>query len=631
MEHKGIIFIFLAGFILLSSLSILRYEGYNAAILDLGYMSQAVWSASQGDLLLVSYPHGIQSRLTGHSEVIYFLLALFYRILPDPKTLLIIQSILYASAVIPIYLLALEKLSEKKYAIWLSLIYLFYPVAMTAALFDFHGDTLAMPLFFFAFYYMEKKKFIPYSIVLVLILTCKVYIVLPILVLGFVLVFMRKPKAGFLTIVICLIWYCSLYLVRNQLFGGGAVEGASAQAAGYASSYFSDIFLVIWKDMDYRIINGIIVFLPVIFLGLRAPLWMLPGLGLAGGVLLSSGPGPGYDYRFHHYALAVPFFIMAILEGAYKSSRGNIRNVITFKFSRIRSWKIDLKATLLLTITLNILLVQTPLSPQFYLLPYQGSVEKPVSSYNRRDKLKDLITEVIILPEKGVMADIFLAPHMSNRTYLYSTHYTDTDSDGSLHQSQLDRIYSEIEYVVIDIFSIYFDQNTFDQLLKREDFQLVFNLDGLLVFSKEQTNETLSAYEFLDWNVAKCLDNSDNQIQLCESDISILSKNNYQFSYEWAHYNGDMDRNNLVAITRFVGPSQLRVIHVSILEVLARNSWDEEQALEEVIYVNIPDMIPRGRYEIYTAWYDTSNPEFVNLSPNSRTGNEEYIGTLTIE
>ena len=75
MEHKGIFFIFLAGFILLSSLSILRYEGYNAAILDLGYMSQAVWSASQGDLLLVSYPHGIQSRLTGHSEVIYFLLA----------------------------------------------------------------------------------------------------------------------------------------------------------------------------------------------------------------------------------------------------------------------------------------------------------------------------------------------------------------------------------------------------------------------------------------------------------------------------------------------------------------------------------------------------------------------------
>ena len=484
--HKIIILIVAVIFILLSFLSILRYESYNAAILDLGYMSQAIWSASKGDLLLVSYPQGVQSRLTGHSEIIYFLIALVYKILPDPKTLLIIQALFYVSGAIPLYLIALEKLQAKNYAIWISLIYLLYPVAMTAVLFDFHGDTLAMPLFFFAFYFLEKKRMIPYSIVVLLILACKIYIVLPVLVFGIILFVMKKYKDGLITVFLAIAWYASLNVFRAYYLGGGAVENAGIQAAGYATSYFGNVLSVIWQDIEYRILNGLIVFLPIIFLGLRAPLWLLPGLGLAGGVLLSSGPGPGYDYRFHHYAVAVPFFIMAMLEGAHISKQGKSKKILPLKFNKQLSWKIDLKATLILTFALNFLLVQTPLSPQFYLIPYQGSNEIPVSSVNWRDQLKDMVTNEIIPPNKGVMADIFLAPHMANRTYLYSTHYTDTGDDGFVNASQLDRIFSEVDYVFIDFYSVYFDKNSMTQILDRKDFHLIFNLDGLLIYSRDQ-------------------------------------------------------------------------------------------------------------------------------------------------
>ena len=616
---------------MLSFLSILRYESYNAAILDLGYMSQAIWSASKGDLLLVSYPQGVQSRLNGHSEIIYFLIALVYKILPDPKTLLILQSLLYVSGAIPLYLLALEKLQEKKYANWISLIYLVYPVAMTAALFDFHGDTLAMPLFFFAFYYVEKKKYVSYALLLVLILACKIYLILPVLVFGAVLLYKRETRPGIITLIVGIIWYISLNIVRDQLFGGGAVTGASVQAAGYATSYFSGIFNYLWEDIDYRIINGLVVFLPIIFLGFRAPLWLLPGLGLAGGVLLSSGPGPGYDYRFHHYAVAVPFFIMAILGGAERSIQGNTKINNPFKFIKQKTQDIDLKATLFLTIFLNILLVQTPLSPQFYLFPYIGSAEKPASSLNWRDKLKDNVISEIIPPNKGVMADIFLAPHMANRTYLYSTHYTDTGDDGFVNASQLDRIFSEVDYVFIDFYSVYFDKDSMIQILDRKDFHLIFNLDGLLVYSKDQTSQSLTTYELNDLTEPDCLNDSRNSILLCNGEITNLVEDSIQLKYKWVPFDGTINRDNLVAITKFKGPSQFSIIHMPAFEVMSKNMWKKEQILEEVLRVDFPGLVPKGNYQISTAWYDTSISEYSNLGPEARISDEVIIGTISIE
>ena len=631
MKHKELFLIFILAFVVLGSLSILRYEGYNAAILDLGYMSQAVWSASQGDLLLVSYPQSIQSRLTGHSEIIYFVVAILYKFFPDPKTLLLIQSFLYASAIIPLYFLAVEKLKERKYAVWMILIYLFYPVAMTAVLFDFHGDTLAMPLFFFAFYFLDKNKIGPYSIFIILILACKIYIILPVIVFGIILFVMKRHREGLITILLALFWYVSLYIFRNYYFGGGVVEAAGVQVSGYATSYFSNFLFVIWKEIDYRIINGLVVLIPIVFLGLRAPLWLLPGLGLAGGILISSGPGPGYDYRFHHYAVAVPFFIMAILAGADKAKKGKTKNILPFKFTKQKTWDTDLKATLVMTILLNLLLVQTPLSPQFYLFPYIGSNEKPVSSLNWRDKLKDYVVSEIIPPNKGVMADIFLAPHMSNRTHLYSTHYTDTDDDGFVNETQLDRIFSVIDYVVIDFYSVYFDKDSMSQVLDREDLHLVFNLDGLLVFSREQISQPQATYKISNWIDPECQERSDNSIMLCEGGITSPAKGNFQIKYQWILFDETIKRDNLVAITKFEGPVKFSIIHMSAFEVLTKNLWKKDQTLDEVLNVNMPDLIPKGKYQISSAWYDISNSGYSNLGPVNRISNEVIVGTISIE
>src|SRR5579859_1672489 len=73
-------------------LSIARYVGYNAGVLDLGNMTQAIDSLRHGQPLMFSYKDGSMSRLSLHVELFYLLLGPFYALWPDPRLLLIIQA-----------------------------------------------------------------------------------------------------------------------------------------------------------------------------------------------------------------------------------------------------------------------------------------------------------------------------------------------------------------------------------------------------------------------------------------------------------------------------------------------------------------------------------------------------------
>src|SRR5690554_2974627 len=98
---------------MLTWLSLARYAGFNAGMLDLGNMAQAIWSATQGRPLMYSDPAGVSlSRLTGHVELIYFLFAPLYALWPDPRLLLIAQAALFALGAIPVYRMARRRLES---------------------------------------------------------------------------------------------------------------------------------------------------------------------------------------------------------------------------------------------------------------------------------------------------------------------------------------------------------------------------------------------------------------------------------------------------------------------------------------------------------------------------------------
>ena len=107
----GLAATFAATFIVLS---VQRHRGFFTARYDLGNMTQAVWSASRGQLFTVTDPAGRQmSRLGAHVEPILGLFAPLWRIWPSPEMLLVVQALVVASAAIPAYLLARRWLGDE--------------------------------------------------------------------------------------------------------------------------------------------------------------------------------------------------------------------------------------------------------------------------------------------------------------------------------------------------------------------------------------------------------------------------------------------------------------------------------------------------------------------------------------
>jgi len=177
----------LLAFIILAGLSVARYQGYNTGMYDLGNMSQAIWSVTQGQPLLYSRPEGFAaSRLAGHVELGYMAIAPLYALWPDPRVLLIVQAGLFAFGAVGAYRLTLRRTESRFAARCIALIYLFYPTALTSVLFDFHADTLVLPLLMLALDALDERAWRRYALLIVLALSLKFYVAIAVAGIGFV-------------------------------------------------------------------------------------------------------------------------------------------------------------------------------------------------------------------------------------------------------------------------------------------------------------------------------------------------------------------------------------------------------------------------------------------------------------
>jgi len=151
----------------LSYLSSLRYWSFTDAW-DLGGFAQAVWSATQGRMLdytvnsffYIGFPgQMVHSFLGTHFSPFLFLLVPAYALLPSPLTLLVIQSVVVAMGVLPVYWLA-KSLLSKRAALGLALAYAVYPPMLGLALDDFHPEAFIPTLMLFAIFFAIEEKWL---------------------------------------------------------------------------------------------------------------------------------------------------------------------------------------------------------------------------------------------------------------------------------------------------------------------------------------------------------------------------------------------------------------------------------------------------------------------------------------
>ncbi len=160
---------------------------------DLGQIDQAVWNSSRGRFLAQT-DNGFEStRLTDHVEPILVLISPIYWLWDDARALLMLQVLVVAVGVVPLYFLTLHQCEQllsprARRQVWrmeplqslarplafaLGVAYLLAPQLQSALLTEFHAAPLAVPLILWAFWAIATQRWAQFVVAALLIAAVK--------------------------------------------------------------------------------------------------------------------------------------------------------------------------------------------------------------------------------------------------------------------------------------------------------------------------------------------------------------------------------------------------------------------------------------------------------------------------
>jgi len=614
---------------ILATLSVLRYVSYNAVMADLGNMSQAIWSVTRGHPLEYtpsdgSTPHF--SRLGWHTELIYYPIALIYRLFPTPITLVIIQALWFVLGAPPVYALAQRRIGDSWGALAVAATYLFYPVAQTAVLWDFHGDTLAMPALLWALWALESGNDWAYGSWILLALSCKVYVAFAVMLVG-ALVFVKGQRAkGVVTVLGAGAWALfSVFVLRPQFAAQGGTN-ALASVQEYATFYFGQGATEVQASLFPRLLAAMVVFLPALPAVPKAAEWAMAALAMALPALLSSGPGPSYSPMYHHYALVVPFLVMATIEGigGLKNKRLLLGRWRVLSERGLCGWHLLLAETVLLTLVFNGALVNGPLNPRFWTLGLGGEMAyRPT----RRDHMKDLWLARNVPDEVPLASSVALAPHLANRRVLFTADGLAANLD-SVTYGVFDALFDKI----LDAKGIVQDMSAIRLFIQDPRFILLSQTDGLLLFARSSEGRVslLQEAECVTGSGISIAENFGGLVGLVSSDVQVTAPGKVTLRFEWVALGNLDDRPLLFAVSRIDGVPFSRMVHLPTVAILPTAEWPEGCVVGETFEVQLPDGLGPGTYRILTGWYDSSIPAAYATDERSRIGDEVVSGVIEV-
>ena len=138
---------------------------------DLGIYDQGLWLLSRFERPFVTI---MGRHLFGdHTSFILFPFVPLWWVLPGAKTLQFLQTAAMASAAIPVFLIARDRLRDERPAALLAVAFLAHPAVAWLNMEQFHPDAFEVPALLFAFFFALKRRWVGYFVCLALFLAVK--------------------------------------------------------------------------------------------------------------------------------------------------------------------------------------------------------------------------------------------------------------------------------------------------------------------------------------------------------------------------------------------------------------------------------------------------------------------------
>ena len=621
-------------------LSVSRYLGYNAGMFDLGNMAQAIASVNRGQSFIFTYRDGQMSRLALHVELIYLLFVPLMRLWSDPQVLLIGQALLAASGALPVYRMAGRRFGAGT-SLAFALGYLLYPTAVAAILFDFHGDTLAMPLLLWMLDALDRQAWRRFWLFLLLSLFCKFYIAAPIFALGLTLLtpqtapfelrdLPQRRRLGIWVCGVAVLYGLLALLVIKPLYA----TPASGDGGHYLRFYFGGLLTMGVLGVLERLVHLLAVLLPSALLWWWARWTALPAFAIMLPAVLSTGPGAGFAWSYHHYAAAVPFIVAGSIVGA--AAR---RDRITNPRLRLREARAAGALFLATTLIFHVGLNDTPLGIGFW--QSQLGNGRDASGYGRteRDALKDRWLAEHVPPQAKLAVSNFLAPHLFAHDTLYLIRYPDDPKAGRLpkHLPQVDLVVADALFDYVEqtasgfVGGVAYDLDAIRQLLRAPGWSLTAARDGLLRFEQGSTATAAlpQSIQLVEDTGAARAQFSDS-LALMQGSVEPLGGRRFRATFRWRALRDFKPGEQMVAVSTLAGVAHTRIAHLPSYALQPASSWRAGQVWEEQFELELPADLAAGRYEWQVGWYDTASPYAAQTDARSRLGELATVTSIDL-
>ncbi|MEM3383750.1 MAG: DUF2079 domain-containing protein [Nitrososphaerales archaeon] len=469
---------------------------FNTYAWDLGLFNQVLWSTLHGEpfyYTLEPFWSQYNNFLATHFAPILIIILPFYALYPKPETLLIIHSAIISLGGVAAYKLSYFLLKNKSQALIFSFLYLLNPLIVGQALSSFHLEDLFMTFMMFTIYFFVKKDYWKYFISLNLTLMTIEYAAIPLIFFGIAMLVMINKWGDFsynvkfsiplITIIFSLLYFIlvqniqiALGLIRLNIHQEWRILGANSIFEVPLKVLENPVLALeaLSYDSFYKLWYLLMIFMPVLFLPLLKPTYLLPILPWIMISLFSNYPAY-YVISSHYPAFIAPFIFLATIYGFRKIAKS---------IKRAKSKKLLIIAILTITILsllFDILRIRT-------IYHFTGADLQHVSN------IYDILS--LVPNNASVLAQDNIFPHLSSRFEAYTIPSPTWEGFSSISVEMLNNVLDKKpEYIIVDLKADNQHSRAMGELilstlsrLEFSQYSLIVERDGIYLFRLNHRN-----------------------------------------------------------------------------------------------------------------------------------------------
>jgi len=280
-----------------SRLSIINHHALNTRTIDLGYYDNIFYQSIHGRPLACTLIRGGYHG-SAHFDPLLVLLSPLYLLYPRAEMILVLQAVWLGAGVVPMYLLAREKLGKPLPSLAIAFMYALFPALHGANMYEFHSLTLLSPIILWLLYFLERGSTRGYYLTLIPALLLREDVPLLLCFVAIYAILSGRPgyaRKGWVTIVVSL---CYFTIVKKFFMASSEIFMTGKEALSFAY-YYEDLIpnkngaggLVVsvlsnpWFIVKHVFTEPKILY----FLTLFVPLAFLPFFARTGRIMLAYG------------------------------------------------------------------------------------------------------------------------------------------------------------------------------------------------------------------------------------------------------------------------------------------------------------------------------------------------------